>query len=388
MTESIQTLEVEDVYPNPRHYREVKPEAVKALAANIAVVGQLEPIRVWKDGNIYYVDAGHHRLEAVKLLGFDTIDAIVQDSDNVSAMVGSNMHSPESEIEKSRGTQLLLSTGVIPHEAAALVGVDTETVDKAAAGLKAIADPVAAEDLTLDRLIAISEFADDPDKVKALENAAENEWKRIHQQYDRLRRTEAAVAEAKAIVEAAGCEVREETTGSYAFLGSGKEAPEGALYAVVSGTQWMGTAEIYWYGEASQAVDPEEQARQEAAARHQAEAQASHDRRVEFVVSELVAPDAPTNDLRDFCWLAWDAGYGASASEAHEDVTGQMARFYSSVLSAVEMWAKRTVDYPSAFYIKAHGEAVSGYFDALKASGYETVEVEDAAIQAVGERDE
>ena len=113
MTETT-TIRIEDVYPHPQHYREVRPENVTLLAANIGVIGQLEPIRVWQDGDVYIVDAGHHRLEAMKTLGRETIEAIVIPADDPAAMVASNLHFEETELERSRGTQLLLTTGVKP----------------------------------------------------------------------------------------------------------------------------------------------------------------------------------------------------------------------------------------------------------------------------------
>lgn len=170
-------LPVEDVYPNPRHYRDINPEYVQLLAASIEVVGQLEPIRVWRDGNIFIVDAGHHRLAAAKHLGMSTIRAEIAEADDM-AMVGSNLHAPESELEKSRGTQLLLATGVAPETAAAVVGADPLTVTRASIGYKLVGDPVAAEDMSLDRLATIEEFRDDPDVVEMLTNAAESEWRK------------------------------------------------------------------------------------------------------------------------------------------------------------------------------------------------------------------
>ena len=175
---NIVQIPTEDTYPNPRHYREVRPAAVELLARSIEVVGQLEPIRVWRDGNIYIVDAGHHRLEAAKLLGLATIDAVIAEPDDC-AMVGSNLHAPESDIEKSRGTQLLFATGVTPDKAAAVVGADTNLVAKAYQGFGIVRDEVASEDMSLDRLAAITEYADDLDMLDALANASEKDWRAI-----------------------------------------------------------------------------------------------------------------------------------------------------------------------------------------------------------------
>ena len=83
---------------------------------------------------------------------------------------------PLTEIEKSRGVQQML-----------LLGVDPTSVDKATKGkgqAKRINHAMivvddAAEDMTIDRLLAIDEFADDKAAVEELTNCQEKDWQNI-----------------------------------------------------------------------------------------------------------------------------------------------------------------------------------------------------------------
>ncbi len=65
--------------------RLTKPAVVKALADSILEVGVLQPIGVRKHGDDHRLIFGRHRLEACRVLGRDTIPAIVYDIDDLHA---------------------------------------------------------------------------------------------------------------------------------------------------------------------------------------------------------------------------------------------------------------------------------------------------------------
>lgn len=399
MTETITTIRLEDVHPHPKHYREVKPADVKALAANIAVVGQLDPIRVWCDGDIYIVDAGHHRVEAMRLLGLETIDAIIEDQANDAALVASNMHFAETELERSRGTQLLLATGVRPVDAAALTGESQDKVSKAQAGIRIVADEVACEDLTLDRLAAIADFEDDPDAVKRLENAHEAKWRSVHDELLRMRRTAEGAEQAKAIVAAAGCEILVTMVPGPGFRylsRSNDAAPEGATHARIQLFGGSGSFDIIWYV----AVDPATVAEEEAAAnarREQAELIAAEFeraqvRRREFILDYL-SPESVShsNVLRDFAVKCWECAEDTDGVPAESRVLDgvvlvpTLPRFYASVLFAIDAAADMLMRHPSQYYLDRHGWATLDYLDALNACGFEPTDVENGAIAELEE---
>jgi ParB-like chromosome segregation protein Spo0J len=64
--------------------RSVDPERVAALAESIDAIGLQQPISVWSpDDDTLDLVAGLHRLEAIKKLGWEEIDCIFVDMDNL-----------------------------------------------------------------------------------------------------------------------------------------------------------------------------------------------------------------------------------------------------------------------------------------------------------------
>src|SRR6187399_1144991 len=81
----LSTLPIESIRhrPDARHR---SYDALSALADSISDVGLLNPIRVRQMGDgEYEVVAGSHRLQAVELLGWREIDAIVCEDDDLHA---------------------------------------------------------------------------------------------------------------------------------------------------------------------------------------------------------------------------------------------------------------------------------------------------------------
>ena len=65
----------------PEGRRNIDPVKVSELAESIKTVGRLlQPIGIDKNGVLVY---GGHRLEAYKLLGFDEIECVVLDCDEL-----------------------------------------------------------------------------------------------------------------------------------------------------------------------------------------------------------------------------------------------------------------------------------------------------------------
>jgi ParB-like chromosome segregation protein Spo0J len=378
MTETT-TIRIEDVYPHPQHYREVRPENVTLLAANIGVIGQLEPIRVWQDGDVYIVDAGHHRLEAMKTLGRETIEAIVIPADDPAAMVAGNLHFEESELERSRGTQLLLTTGVKPEDAAALVGRDAGLVARAARGYKRGNDATAAEDMTLDRLAAIADVEDDEEAVRKLLVAAEGEWRSIYNAITTEKRLAADIIAKTAIAVAAGCTLIEQVDfKTMQYLNRSNEAPEGAKWAQVRPIYWSGNAEIQWYGDITEAITPvETEAQAKKREAREAEARAldeAHAARVNFI-----APNIEMHyRLRKVA--AAQVELDPEWSDVGDSAT---ARFTAYFLSELEDEMEDLLREPdNDWQLREYGPRVDDYLKALAADGYEPTEDETERIKA------
>lgn len=77
-------VDIDSIRINDRK-RKLNDDKVAELAESILLLGLLEPILVTQNGDEYTLLAGLHRLEAAKLLGWQTIDAIVFSGDTIEA---------------------------------------------------------------------------------------------------------------------------------------------------------------------------------------------------------------------------------------------------------------------------------------------------------------
>jgi hypothetical protein len=78
--------------------RHLNDDAVALIADSIAAVGQLNPITVRRAGDVFQLIAGSHRYAAVDSLGLLEIEAIIVETDDVSAemmMIAENLHRAE-----------------------------------------------------------------------------------------------------------------------------------------------------------------------------------------------------------------------------------------------------------------------------------------------------
>ena len=392
MYETSRNLPIADVHPNPMHYREVKPEDVETLAASIAVVGQLEPVTVFRDGEIYVVDSGHHRLAAMQKLGLTDIKAIVLDdideATSASVMVASNMHFPESALERSRGTQLMIATGVRPEDAAALIGEDADTVKRVAHGMGIAKDY--AEDMSLERIAVLDEFEGDDEAVGKLLTAPEAQWRHIYDDLRRAKNRAVQIEAARAIITEAGCEIIEAIDHSkYEWLDGKDEAPEGAQYGFVN-VSYTNVWISWWTDAGEEVVDPEEQARieqQAIIANALADAAAL---RFEYMAYHLIERKyATSSELVDLAQRLWDEGSlsaSVKSTDAHfSEVLGFIPKVYASLLSSLERQCGRLLGVNSDYFIREGGRTALDYFDALKSTGYRMSFAEAGALERLAE---
>lgn len=181
---NLEVVSIDDVYPNENNPRK-KFEGIKELAASFDLNKErpgepfIPPILV-RDGGIYHIVDGERRYRAMQSRKLAKFTAnVCEDFDEANALVAAmatDDKQPLSDIEKSRGVQQML-----------LLGVDPASVDKATKGKNRakrvnhamILVDDAAEDMSLDRLLAIDEFADDKEAVEELTNCSEKEWPKI-----------------------------------------------------------------------------------------------------------------------------------------------------------------------------------------------------------------
>lgn len=186
----LEVVNIEDVYPdenNPRKTFEGIEDLAESFELNTERPGEpfTPPILV-RDGGIFRIVDGERRYKALKLRRKTSFTAnVCEDLDEVNtlmAMLATDNKQPLSDIEKSRGVQQALLLGVDP------VKVDKTTKGAHAKRIKKAMELVddAAEDMSLDRLLAIEEFSEYPGIVEKLTNCRERDWERIAD-YERKR---------------------------------------------------------------------------------------------------------------------------------------------------------------------------------------------------------
>lgn len=71
----VRKIRIDDIYVPAARHKTLHPETVRAIAEDIVENGQKMPIQVRADKARYVLVEGLHRLEALKWLGEETIDA-------------------------------------------------------------------------------------------------------------------------------------------------------------------------------------------------------------------------------------------------------------------------------------------------------------------------
>ena len=72
-----QSLPLDSIRVPVKRAKTLDPQKVEDLATDVLENGQTTPIRVRKDGESYVLVEGYHRLEALRALGEDAIDAYI-----------------------------------------------------------------------------------------------------------------------------------------------------------------------------------------------------------------------------------------------------------------------------------------------------------------------
>ena len=226
----LEVVNIDDVYPNennPRKKFEDIPQLAASFDLNQERPGEpfIPPILV-RDGGIYHIVDGERRYRAMRYRKASKFTAnVCDDMDEANALVAAmatDDKQPLTEIEKSRGVQQMLLLGVDP------VQVDKTTKGAHAKRIKRAMDKIgdAAEDMTLDRMLAIDEFSDDPDIVEKLTNCTDKAWEGIA---DNARRDRKAKEEMAAIKEALinkGYRVVDEQPEDYYYNGAIRRAKD------------------------------------------------------------------------------------------------------------------------------------------------------------------
>ena len=198
----LKEISLEDVFPSESNPRQDFGD-IEAFADSFENGQPNIPIIVAQEGGIYSIVDGERRYRAMKVLGIKRTQALVaedqSDADVMVAMVAADNKKQLTPVELSRGIQQAL------HFA------DVERVEKVS-GRKSLGRVKrarakvqdAADDMSLDRLLAIDELSFSRAAVDQLTNCREAEWRRV---YDRIKQdleTERRTQELDDELEAAG----------------------------------------------------------------------------------------------------------------------------------------------------------------------------------------
>lgn len=188
-------VNIEDVYPFEDEYgnqflsrdysTKENQRYVHELAKSMAKKGiPDEPVQLVAEGGIYRIKSGNSRVMAMRELGTKKFPAIVYDEDDlvesIETVIRTNVKKKYEAVEESRFVQQLTMFASDEY-VAETAGMDVERVRRIRKGRDKVDD--AAEDMTLWRLEAIGEFADDPEAVAALTNCTEKEYQAIAAKY-------------------------------------------------------------------------------------------------------------------------------------------------------------------------------------------------------------
>lgn len=221
----IETVNIEDVFPlldefgnnlATRDYSTKENQAyVQELARSMRSKGVPdEMVTLVRDGGIYRIKAGNSRVEAMKVLGTKTFDAIVEDESTEQAVletvIRTNTKKKYEAVEESRFLRQLQMFGTDEY-VAEVSGLEVEKVAKVRRASQVVDD--AADDMSLLRLMTIGEFADDPEAVEALTNCKESEYATIAKRFEARRKKEQGASALRAQIEESGIPIVDDATG-------------------------------------------------------------------------------------------------------------------------------------------------------------------------------
>lgn len=188
---TIETVNIDDVYPWEDEYgnaylsrdysTKANREYVHELARSMRAKGVPdEPVTLARDGGIFRIVAGNSRVMAMRELGTRTFPAVILDDAEAKAAVETavrtNVKKKYEAAEESNLFQQLLIFGDDQY-VSEVAGIDAGQVAKIRRARRVVDD--AAEDMSLDRLVAIAEFEGDEQAVAALAGCKESEWERV-----------------------------------------------------------------------------------------------------------------------------------------------------------------------------------------------------------------
>lgn len=223
----LREIPIVDIYPdekNPRKdFGNINALAESCMLNAINPGEPVNPIVVVQDGGIYRIVDGERRYKAMRHNNIARCRAVVcddMDEANVMiAMIATDDKQQLNDIERSRGVQQAMLLGVDPAKVESMGRMTKGSAAKLRRARAVVDD--AGDDMTLERMLAIAEFAEDgdDDAVEALTDCKETEWKYLATE---IRSQRVREAEVDAVVEAcraAGVDVEDKAPDGTSYIG-------------------------------------------------------------------------------------------------------------------------------------------------------------------------
>ena len=233
----LEEVSIEDVYPDENNPRS-RFDGIEQLAASFDLNQErpgepFTPPIVVADGGIFRIVDGERRYRALRLRGAKRMAVAVcegmDEANAMAAMLATDDKQPLDDLERSRGVQQMLLLGVDPvvvEQAARIHGA--RRIRRAVARVKD-----AGQDMSLDRLLAIDELADDAEAVAELTDCSEDGWRAVYNRAkDRIERAR-MVKEMRELLDAHRVPVVADRPEGYAYLARLCSAKELARYLEV-----------------------------------------------------------------------------------------------------------------------------------------------------------
>lgn len=223
----LKEIPISDVYPdekNPRKdFGDISTLADSCMLNAINPGEPVNPIVVVADGGIYRIVDGERRYKAMCKNKLERCHAVVcddMDEANVMiAMVATDDKQQLSDIERSRGVQQAMLLGVDPVKVERMGRMAKGGAEKLRRARAAVDD--AGDDMTLDRLLAIAEFAEagDNEAVGKLTDCKEGEWQYLANKLRDDRNREAEVDVVVEACRASGVDVEDRAPDGMSYIG-------------------------------------------------------------------------------------------------------------------------------------------------------------------------
>lgn len=332
-------ISVADMLPDKKNPRK-QYEGIKELADSFSITpgrpGEpFNPPIVVQDGSKYRIVEGHRRHKAMKRIKTETCLAIVADdfdeASTLAVMLATDEKQKLTDVEKSKGVQTMLLTGVDPTVVENAAYLPKGSAKKIKTAMDAAGE--GAEQMSMERLYAIAEFDGDEEAVKELSECSENDIAAIVSSIKNKRERERAAALFVSLLEEKGIEIVESRPDGFDYgsrIGDTERLAEYLAETDVTGAKaridnftYTPVAAYVYLPAKEEEIDPEKQRRKEERDRHIASYQQGAKRRMAWIAQKVARPSDELPRISEeveadedrFDWQ-WNGVFGYIGDEA------------------------------------------------------------------------